>query len=311
MAKGRRGAVRRRGLVAALVAAAAVAVALPVVGALAGPGYDMPDLVADPPERALLADYTYPDGAAALLLRFDGFVHNRGAGPLEMRGTDRSGSDMTTVRQWARRTAGVLEALAPVPGHSATIRYETADGHNHWHLKEIARYSLWNGPRTAEVAPGMKVGFCLEDSQRRETNGPASQVYSAGINFCLQNQPTAAAAAMGISAGWRDVYGRHLAFQWVDVSDVQPGAYRLAAEVDAGDVVQESDEANNTRTFEPEDSIIPGHLALPVDAGTVPAGQASTITLASQTFARPARPAGRASAWRAWTRRRMGWRDST
>jgi PKD repeat protein len=278
-------------LLIALGAAMLGAVGLPVVGALAGPGYDLPDLVADAPERPLLADYTYPDGTAALLLRFDGFVHNRGAGPLEMRGTDRSGADMTTVRQWSRRTGGALEALTPVAGHEATIRYETADGHNHWHLKEVARYSLWNAARTAEVSPGQKVGFCLEDSQRIETNGPSTKVYSAAVNFCLQNQPTASTVSMGISAGWRDVYGRHLAYQWVDVSDVQPGSYRLGAEVDTSDVVQESSEANNTRTFEPEDSIVPGHLAQAVDAGVLPAGQDSTVTLASQTFVRPARPA--------------------
>ena len=264
------------------------AAAFPLVGALAGPGYDLPDLVADAPERPLLAEYTYPDGTEALLLRFDGFVHNRGTGPLEMRGSGRSGSDMTTVRQWARRTGASLEALTPV--NPATIRYETADGHNHWHLKEIARYSLWNAARTAEVTPAQKVGFCLEDSQRIETNGPTSQVYSAGVNFCLQNQPTASAVAMGISAGWRDIYGRHLAMQWVDVSDVQPGAYRLASQVDTNDVVQESNE-QNARTFEPEDSIIPGYRAQAVNRGDVPAGQASTVTLAAQTFARPARPA--------------------
>ena len=79
-----------------LGAAACAAIALPVVGALAGPGFDLPDLVADPPERPQLAEYTYPNGTDALLLRFDGFVHNRGAGPLEMRGTSRSGADMTS-----------------------------------------------------------------------------------------------------------------------------------------------------------------------------------------------------------------------
>jgi hypothetical protein len=134
------------------------------------------------------------------------------------------------------------------------------------------------------------VGFCLEDSQRIETNGPSTRVYSASVDFCRQNEPTASGVTMGISAGWRDVYGRHLAFQWVDVSDVQPGSYRLAAEVDQDDVVQESDESN-FRSFEPEASIVPGYLALPVDAGTVPAGQASTVTLAAQTFVRPARSA--------------------
>jgi PKD repeat protein len=274
-----------------IAAAACAAIAFPVVGAFAGPGFDLPDLVADPPERPQLAEYTYPNGTDALLLRFDGFVHNRGVGPLEMRGSSRSGADMTLVRQHARRTGGALEPLTPIAGHEATIRYEAEDGHNHWHLREVARYSLWNSARTAEVTPGLKVGFCLEDSQRRETHGPSGQVYSASANFCLQNQPTASAITMGVSAGWRDVYGRHLAFQWVDISDVQPGAYRLAAEVDQDDVVQEANEGNNTRTFEAEDSVVPGYLAQAVNAGQVPPGQASTVTLASQTFVRPARPA--------------------
>lgn len=290
---GRRLSPRRgpRALLVALAAAACVAIAFPVVGALAGPGFDLPDLVADPTERPQLSEYTYPDGTEALLLRFDGFVHNRGNGPLEMRGSNRSGADMTLVRQYARRVGGGLEALTPAPGQEAEIRFENGDGHNHWHLKEIARYSLWNAARTAEVAPGQKVGFCLEDSQRRETNGPSSQVYSASTNFCLQNQPNAAAVTMGVSAGWRDVYGRHLAYQWVDISDVQPGNYRLGAEVDQEGVVQEADEANNARIFESEASIIPGYLAQAVNAGELPAGQASTITLASQTFIRPARTA--------------------
>lgn len=274
----------------ALTTAACAAIAFPVVGALAGPGFDLPDLVADPTERPQLSEYTYPDGTEALLLRFDGFVHNRGNGPLEVRGSSRSGADMTLVRQYARRVGGGLEALTPA-GQAPEVRFENGDGHNHWHLKEIARYSLWNSARTAEVAPGQKVGFCLEDSQRRETNGPSGQVYSASTNFCLQNQPNASAITMGISAGWRDVYGRHLAYQWVDISDVQPGSYRLGAEVDQEGVVQEADEANNTRIFETEASIVPGYVAQAVNAGDLPAGQASTVTLASQTFTRPARPA--------------------
>ena len=58
--------------------------------------------------------------------------------------------------------------------------FEPEDGHDHWHLKNAARYSLWNEAKTAEVAPAMKVGFCLIDSQRRETNGPSRAVYTTG-----------------------------------------------------------------------------------------------------------------------------------
>jgi hypothetical protein len=123
--------LRRRFLLLGMAGAAGVAGGFPLVGALAGPGYDLPDLVADPPERPLLAQHTYPDGTEALLLRFDGFVHNRGAGPLEVRRSSRSGSDMTLLRQYARRVGGGLEALEPIGGRAPRIRYETADGHNH------------------------------------------------------------------------------------------------------------------------------------------------------------------------------------
>ena len=63
------------------------------------------------------------------------------------------------------------------------MKYETDDGHNHWRLQEIAGYSLWNSAKTAEVAPGMKAGFCLIDSARVEGTGPATTVYQLG-DFC-------------------------------------------------------------------------------------------------------------------------------
>ena len=53
------------------------------------------------------------------------------------------------------------------------IIWEPEDGHDHWHLKNAARYSLWNSDKTAEVAPALKVGFCLIDSTRIETHGPS------------------------------------------------------------------------------------------------------------------------------------------
>ena len=82
-------------------------------------------------------------------------------------------------------------------------------------------------------------------------------------------------------------YGADLAMQWVDVSDVQPGVYRLAAEIDTDNVIQEASEANNTVAFAAADTTVPGYRAQAVNAGTLPAAQASTITLKSQTFGAP------------------------
>ena len=92
---------------------------------------------------------------------------------------------------------------------------------------------------------------------------------------------------MGVSAGWRDLYHRDLSYQWVYVSETQPGNYWVAAEIDTNNVVQEANEANNTRTFAAGQTAVPGYLAQAVNAGTLPFGQASTVTLASQTFGSP------------------------
>lgn len=282
--------IRRKRIAGLFLSAAVLAAALPIVGT-AAPDVVLPDLVSDRPEGADTAPvtYTYPDGTQALLQRFDGFIHNSGAGPVEFRGSARSGSTMTDVSQYAKPSGGgSLVAIPPPTSRKPEILFETGDGHDHWHFKNAAYYSLWNASKTAEVAPGMKVGFCLEDSQRRESHGPSTAVYSDGaVRFCEADNPTTSSVYMGISAGWRDQYYRTLAFQWVDISEVQPGKYWLAAEVDPLNLVTESSESNNTRAFASVQSTVPGYLAVPVAAGTLPANTASTVTLASQTFGSP------------------------
>jgi hypothetical protein len=94
---------------------------------------------------------------------------------------------------------------------------------------------------------------------------------------------------LGLSAGWEDVYGWNLAFQWVDVSNVAPGRYRLAAETDPAEVILETNEVNPI-AFADNDSIVPGWLARPLDAGTVGAGAGTPIQLAADRFGNPAGP---------------------
>ena len=232
---------------------------LPVAGAGAAPV--PPDLVADPPGAASAPEVYDDGGVPRLLMRFDGFVHNRGAGALEIRATNRSGATMTSVRQRIYDSGGgVFEDWAGSP--SPQVLFETDDSHDHWHLKHIARYSLWNSEGTAEVAPAQKVGFCLVDLQRREQHGPSSAVYSVrGNRFCEQGNTTASSVTMGVSAGWRDIYDRQLAFQWVDISDVAPGSYRLRAEIDPDGVIRESDEVN-APAFANGAALVPGYRAV-------------------------------------------------
>jgi hypothetical protein len=225
--------------------------ALPVSGALAAPVY--PDLVADPPGAPMLEIYD-DGGGPRLLMRFDGFVHNAGLGALEVRATRPSAATVMNVRQRVYdSSAGPVDLVGP------QVLFETDDDHDHWHLKNIARYSLWNAEGTAEVAPAQKAGFCLVDLQRMEGNRPFAYSVEAN-NFCGQRQPNASSVIMGVSAGWRDIYGQELAFQWVDVSDVAPGSYRLKAEVDPEGVIRESNEVNPP-SLAAGQAVVPGYRA--------------------------------------------------
>jgi hypothetical protein len=252
--------------------------AVPTAGAV--PLY--PDLVADPPVGGN-QPVVYSDAQGQrLLLRMDGFVHNRGPGPLEIDGSNPSGGVMTRVTQRVDDSSGGFTDIAHFPAPS--LMYETNDGHKHWHLAHAMRYSLWSTDRTMEVAPSQKVGFCLVDIERVEAPESDAAAYTIDAdNFCQSNNPNARNVFMGVSPGWRDVYSYVLAFQWIDISDVAPGRYWLRADADPDGVIAETDEVN-PGAYDAEASVVNGYLTNPVAAGEVAALGPSAITLTATRF---------------------------
>jgi hypothetical protein len=170
---------------------------------------------------------------------------------------------------------------------SAQMFYVDADGHHHWHLQHVAKYSLWNATRTAEVAPSEKVGFCLEDSEHVEPGvGPKAPAYSDGVapyrHFCQRYLPYATSVFEGISPGWRDDYSSNLGFQWVDISHVLPGEYWLREEVDPDKVIQEEGIGEKV-AYAKEPTMVSGFDAL---AQSIPAhsGEGLKVTLTSRAW---------------------------
>ncbi len=276
------------GLPVIAVVAAVLVSASP--GAGAGAAEALPDLVSDPPDHDFLSTYSDASGTR-LLLRFDGYVHNDGQGAVDLRGSGNTGGLMATTFQRIYATDGSTSRdVAAAPA----FVYETNDSHNHWHAKAAMRYSLYDGTKSSMVAPAMKVGFCLVDTERVGPHGPTTPGYVASStpppgaigSFCQQGHPEVSSVAMGVSPGWRDIYVGRLAFQWVDVSDVTPGAYWLASEADPDRRILEANEANNGPTFAARQSIVPGWLARPVTANR-PATGAVTVNLAADAFGTP------------------------
>lgn len=275
----------RAGAGLAVCTTVALSTLLGPAGVTAAATVALPDLVADPPGASLPPQvYTDSSGTSSLLLRFDGFVHNQGAGAVELRGSAPVDTEMTVVQQRLYDgDGGYSDTTHDSP---AVIRYEPADGHNHWHLRHAAAYSLWNEARTTQVGAANKVGFCLVDSAHVDPFGPATKTYTtSNTGFCHQNNPGAQSVHMGVSPGWRDVYSRFLAYQWVDISNVSPGRYWLRSTVDPDDVVIESNETNPA-AFAANQSIVNGYVATSFSkrVGTL---LPSSIPLQATTFDDP------------------------
>ncbi len=276
---------RRRAVLAMLAAAGIAAGTLPLI-ASAGPGTRAPDLRADP-VSGIEGPQVYSDtgiyGAGRLLVRFEGYVTNVGDGPLEVSGNPQTGS----VRQRAWSSSQGPGDAPSVEVGSPEVLFEEADGHDHFHLRNAMRYSLWNMQKTAQVAPGQKAGFCLYDIEDAPSPSPPPdpQVYTADVtHFCEQGNPGSTSLRMGTSAGWRDVYAKYLAYQWVDVSSTAPGTYLVGSEADPENRIWEGGGAAevNPPAFASQSVTVPGWTAQPVSQPQSPSAQ--PVSLAAQKF---------------------------
>lgn len=248
----------------------------------------LPDLVSDPPVQRGEAQVVTWAGEEMLVLRFEGYVTNLGDGPLHLSGDPQLADpdDPTSHDVWQRvlTSTGDWVSLTKPP-----VRYETTDGHNHFHLMEIVAYSLWDEAGETQVAPGEKVGFCMLDVERLPERhaAPNERAYDVTVvDNCRANEPEADSLQMGVTEGWRDVYEAAVPFQWVDVSNLSPGNYRLAAEADPHDILVESDETNNGVALSHAISVVPGYVAQPLEVVTE-SDTAIDIVLAATTFGSP------------------------
>src|SRR5262245_7378540 len=175
------------------------------------------------------------------LLRFTTESVNIGAGPLELRGSrPNTGTPTMSVVQRIYKVGGGFRTRS-VP----SFMFWAGDGHNHWHVNDFVSTELERADNRVTVGTGAKQGFCLTDSAAFRLSlprAPDTQVYKG----CVMGGQTSKAVNMGISVGWEDRYGYKLAFQWIDITGLSPGRYRLTATVDEQNYYLESNESNNT-----------------------------------------------------------------
>jgi Lysyl oxidase len=174
------------------------------------------------------------------LLRFRTLIANVGAGPFETIGSrqDTSVSEMTVSQRIYDDTGSYRET-----GTSAVMFY-SGDGHDHWHVRDAEAYELRRLDNGVRVGTGAKHGFCYYDNARYRLSlagAPPDPVYTAS-GCGTQSDLT---VTTGLSVGWGDIYAATLPFQWIDITGLKPGHYRLQATADPQNSFLESNDNNN------------------------------------------------------------------
>lgn len=172
------------------------------------------------------------DTSGTSTLRFSTTSWNSGTGPLELvAGTVDTGSGKQMVYQRIYLSDGTsfLHFAGAFTYHPE---------HDHIHFDDYALYTLQpiNAPGGSSRT-GSKTTFCVLDSTK--INGtlpgaPSQAVYS-----------TCGRYVQGMSVGWGDTYGAHLAGQEIDFTDNPDGLYQLKIEIDPKKLLIENNENDN------------------------------------------------------------------
>ncbi len=126
-------------------------------------------------------------------------------------------------------------ALTVPPPEERPDLFQFSTCHGHYHYSGFALYELLDDAGNV-VVPGRKHAYCMEDSIQ-VAQGP--EVSCSKLYDCY-NQ--------GIQAGWSDLYGNALDCQWIDITDVPPGDYRLRVSLNPTREFHEMTFGNNTAT---------------------------------------------------------------
>jgi hypothetical protein len=217
-----------------MTASSAILVSAPAAS-VAAPGDKRPNL-----QMLQLHEWRIETVSGRRLLRFTTIFANAGPGRFELRGSRSSSSDRTMeIDQVMYRWAGGSRRI----GTPAVAKY-SGDGHDHWHVQGVVTYEAWGLASPEDARRGAKTGFCFFDttpwklSLPHARQSPYYQEEWCGTRASLTNR-------VGVSVGWGDRYPWNFAFQWIDITGLPGGVYRVRATVDIQDFYRETDNFDN------------------------------------------------------------------
>jgi hypothetical protein len=170
-------------------------------------------------------------------LRFDTIVVNVGAADFRAYGYQdpADGTDKLAVVQQTRSGTGWVDHPT-----DAVMSY-SGDGHDHWHVEDFQLWTIQND-KAEVLASGAKTGFCFWDNYRYGSTAPA---YYHPVTTSACELDTDNTVPMGLSVGWGDEYPSSIAYQYINISGLPNGTYKVTLVADPNEQFAEASEVNN------------------------------------------------------------------
>jgi hypothetical protein len=206
----------------------------------------------DPPAGSSCFLSEMDEDGAKNCLRFDQIIANDGRGPLDLEFAVPSGAVPedyaefpVSQRVFETNGGAQLRPAGEVEFHGV---------HEHYHYQSFATTELWRSDRkgrklgAAPVTAGQKVSFCIVDIRidKWAQKGDGPRTYMApDCLFPASSDGITDVFKQGLTPGWADVYDWYIPDQYLEVTGVQNGFYRLEFCADPENAIEEEREDNN------------------------------------------------------------------
>ena len=174
-------------------------------------------------------------------LNFGATAWNAGPGILMVEGfRDPASTTMDAFQYFYDQTGAVVGKVA-----AGSLEYDGRAGHDHWHFRDFASYSLLDRDKVKVVDSG-KEAFCLAPTDPIDLT-----VDNAEWRPWLTNLGTACGEEGSLwirevlQVGWGDTYTQYRPGQSFDITDLPNGKYFVKVLANPDGVLRESDTSNN------------------------------------------------------------------
>jgi hypothetical protein len=178
------------------------------------------------------------------IVSFGATVWTAGASDLVVEGFRRSGEATMDAFQYFYENGAVV-GKAPV----GELEFDPRDGHDHWHFKQFAGYSLLDEDGE-EVLKSRKEAFCLASTDAIDLTLPGADLNpTVGLSTACGSESSIWTREI-LPLGWGDTYFQSVPGQSFNVTDLPNGTYFIRVEANPGGLLHEQTASNNVELRE-------------------------------------------------------------